>query len=98
VLGRRTADEDYSQVLASLERPHLDYFREFYGDTAMFGGHSGLRSGLDFFGVDHLVFATDAPLGPVQETIAVVNELGLSPADLAKVFSGNARELLKLQG
>src|SRR5499427_1214986 len=61
VLGRRTADEDYSQVLASLARPHLDYFRQFYGDTAMFGGRSGLRSGLDFFGVDHLVFATDAP-------------------------------------
>ena len=98
VLGRRTADEDYSQVLASLERPHLDYFREFYGDTAMFGGHSGLRSGLDFFGVDHLVFSTDAPLGPVHETIAVVNELALSQIDLTKVFSDNARKLLKLVG
>jgi uncharacterized protein len=96
VLGSRTADEDYSKVLSSLKRPHLDYFREFYGDTAMFGGRSGLRSGLDFFGVDHLVFSTDAPLGPVGETIAVVRELGLSQADLAKVFSGNARKVLKL--
>jgi uncharacterized protein len=98
VLGSRTADEDYSKVLSSLKRPHLDYFREFYADTAMFGGRSGLRSGLDFFGVDRLVFSTDAPLGPVRETIAVVDELGLSQADLAKVFSGNARKLLKLEG
>jgi predicted TIM-barrel fold metal-dependent hydrolase len=48
--------------------------------------------------VDHPVFSTDPPLGPVRETIAVVNELGLSQADLAKVFSGNARKLLKLEG
>jgi uncharacterized protein len=98
VLGSRTADEDYSKVLSSLKRPHLDYFRDFYGDTAMFGGRSGLRSGLDFFGVDHLVFSTDAPFGPVRETIAVVRELELSEADLAKVLFGNAKNLLKLTG
>ena len=38
VLGSRTPDEDYSEVLSSLKRPHLDYFKSFYGDTAMFGG------------------------------------------------------------
>ena len=38
VLGSRTIDEDYSKVLSSLKRPHLDYFKEFYADTAMFGG------------------------------------------------------------
>ena len=74
----------------------MDYFRDFYGDTAMFGGRSGLRSGLDFFGVDHVVFSTDAPLGPIRETVAVVRELGLSETDLAKVFLGNAKALLKL--
>jgi uncharacterized protein len=61
-------------------------------------GAAGCDRGSIFFGVDHLVFSTDAPLGPVRETIAVVNELGLSQADLAKVFSGNARKLLKLEG
>ena len=38
VLGARTSDEDYSRILPSLKRPHLDYFRDFYADTAMFGG------------------------------------------------------------
>ena len=38
VLGQRTSDEDYSKVLSSLKRPHMDYLHEFYADTAMFGG------------------------------------------------------------
>jgi predicted TIM-barrel fold metal-dependent hydrolase len=48
VLGARTSDEDYSKVLPSLKRPHLDYLRDFYGDTAMFGGgtHALLRTGI----------------------------------------------------
>src|SRR5947199_7602597 len=31
VLGNRTSDEDYSKILPSLKRPHLDYMRDFYG-------------------------------------------------------------------
>jgi aminocarboxymuconate-semialdehyde decarboxylase len=96
VLGKRTADEDYSKVLPSLQRPHLDYFRDFYGDTAMFGGRAGLKAGLDFFGAEHIVFATDAPLAPIPESIAAVRDLGLSPAASEQVFSGNARKLMKL--
>ncbi len=67
VLGSRTIDEDYSKVLSSLKRPHLEYFREFYADTAMFGGKNGLPCGIEFFGADHVVFATDAPLGPIAD-------------------------------
>jgi uncharacterized protein len=96
VLGRRDPDEDYSKVLPSLKRPHLEYFHKFYGDTAMFGGRAGLKAGLDFFGVDHIIFATDAPLGPIRETIDAVHDLGLSRAAAEQVFSGNARRLLKM--
>jgi aminocarboxymuconate-semialdehyde decarboxylase len=95
-LGSRTTDEDYSKVLSSLKRPHLEYFRSFYGDTAMFGGSAGLKAGIDFFGVEHVVFATDAPLAPIPETIAAVKSLGLSAAAAEQVFEGNARKLLKL--
>lgn len=96
VLGSRTMDEDYSQVLPSLKRPHLDYFHNFYGDTAMFGGSTGLHSGLKFFGADHVVFSTDSPLGPIKETIAALDTLDLTPGDREKIMSGNARRLLKL--
>ncbi len=96
VLGSRTSDEDYSNVLKSLKRPHLEYFHEFYADTALFGAGNGLQCGLDFFGAEHVVFSTDAPLGPIAKTIAAVDGLALDAATRAKIMSGNAARLLKL--
>src|SRR5947207_23963 len=95
VLGARTSDEDYSKVLSSLKRPHLDYFHDFYADTALFGAGNGLSCGLDFFGADHVVFATDAPLGPIAKTIEAVEKLGLDPAVRRKIMHGNAEQLLQ---
>jgi predicted TIM-barrel fold metal-dependent hydrolase len=97
VLGSRTSDEDYSKVLPSLKRPHLDYFREFYADTALFGAGNGLTCGLDFFGAERVVFATDAPLGPIAKTIAAVDALELDAQMHAKIMHGNAERLLNMQ-
>jgi aminocarboxymuconate-semialdehyde decarboxylase len=96
VLGSRTSDEDYSKVLPSLERPHLDYLHDFYGDTALFGGGiHAVRCGLEFFGSDHVVFATDTPLGPIAPTIDAIKGLDIADADRRKIFAGNAARLLK---
>ena len=94
VLGTRTPDEDYSAVLSSLKRPHMDYLREFYGDTALMGGTSGLPAGLKFFGTDHVVFATDTPFAPIDATIAAIDGLQLGAEDYAKIMHGNAGRLL----
>jgi predicted TIM-barrel fold metal-dependent hydrolase len=96
VLGSRTSDEDYSNILPSLKRPHLDYMRDFYGDTALFGGGiHAVRCGLDFFGADHVVFATDTPLGPIAPTIESIRRLEIADGDRHKIFAGNAERLLK---
>src|SRR5262245_17557129 len=98
VLGSRTSDEDYSKVLSSLKRPHLDYMRDFYGDTALFGGGiHAVRCGLEFFGAEHVVFATDTPLGPIAPTIDVIKRLDVTDGDRRKIFAGNAERLLKLR-
>jgi aminocarboxymuconate-semialdehyde decarboxylase len=97
VLGSRTSDEDYSGVLPALKRPHLDYFRELYADTAMFGGKYGIGCGLEFFGIDRLVFATDTPLGPIAPTIDVIDHLALDEDERRKVFCGNAEKLLNMR-
>jgi predicted TIM-barrel fold metal-dependent hydrolase len=98
VLGARTSDEDYSQVLSSLKRPHMDYLHDFYADTAMFGGGShALRCGLEFFGGEHVVFATDTPLGPIGPTIKAIEQLQLSPDVARQVFCGNAERLLGMK-
>jgi len=96
VLGSRTSDEDYSKILPSLKRPHLDYMHDFYGDTALFGGGiHAVRCGLDFFGADHVVFATDTPLGPIAPTIETIERLEIADGDRRKIFVANAERLLK---
>ena len=51
-LGTRTSDEDYTQVLKNLKKPHMDYFKNFYADTAVFGSVPATKCGLDFFGAE----------------------------------------------
>src|SRR6516162_4021978 len=36
-LGARTSDEDYSLILKRLKKRPFDYFKGFYGDTALAG-------------------------------------------------------------
>ncbi len=98
LLGSRTRDEDYSGVLKGLKRPHLDYFHDFYADTAMFGSDTGLHAGLRFFGPEKIVFATDAPFGPIRESIEAVERLDLTTEQRNDVMSGNAERLLHLSG
>ena len=101
-LGARTSDEDYSGILKGLKRPHLDYFKMFYADTALFGSLSGTHCGLDFFGVNHVLFASDSPFDPekgpgyIRETIRVIDTLPISPEERRMIYEGNARRLLKL--
>ncbi len=101
-LGSRTADEDYGKLLKELKRRPYDYFKMFYADTALFGAAAGTRCGLDFFGVDKTVFASDAPFDPeggpmyIRDTIAVIDNLDISEQDREKIYSGNAASLLGL--
>ena len=97
VLGARTIEEDHTKVLSSLKRPHLEYFKEFYADTAMFGGRYGLPCGIEFFGADRVVFATDAPLAPIPAHIKALDELGLDPEVRRKIMVGNAERLMKMR-
>ncbi|MCC6472510.1 MAG: amidohydrolase [Burkholderiales bacterium] len=100
VLGSRTDDEDYSGVLAGLKLPHTEYFKRFfYADTALFGGRAGTVCGLDYFGVDHVLFASDYPFDPkagqyIRETIAILDGLPVSEADRALIYHGNAERLM----
>jgi len=94
VLGSRTTDEDYSNVLPSLKKPHIDYYHMFYGDTAMFGSFHGTKCGIEWFGADNVVFSTDAPFGPIQETFDVMDRVGLDRGAAEKIFLKNAEKLM----
>ena len=101
-LGSRTSDEDLGKVLQRLKKRPIDYFHMFNADTAVFGSRAATICGLDFFGVDKVLFASDAPFDPekgpmyIRETIKIIDELDISEMDRDKIYRANAVELLKL--
>lgn len=100
-LGTRTSDVDYKALLKSMKKRPIDYLRMFYGDTALFGGRAGTVCGLEFFGIDHVAFASDTPFEPepglfIRETIKVLDSLELSAGDREKIYFRNAQRLLNL--
>jgi aminocarboxymuconate-semialdehyde decarboxylase len=101
-LGSRTADEDYSQILKRMTKPLIEYFRMFYGDTVLSGSASALRCGLDFFGSDRVVFASDCPFDPeggpmfIREGIRSIADLGLSREAERKIYYSNIAGLMRL--
>ncbi|MBI4480850.1 MAG: amidohydrolase [Acidobacteria bacterium] len=101
-LGARTSEEDKELVTHHLKRRPLDYFRMFYGDSAIFGATAPLECGLAFFGMDRVLFGTDMPFDPekgtmfIRETIRAVESITIAPTDREKIYDGNARRLLKL--
>ena len=100
--GSRTSDEDYEGMLQRMAKRPIDYFRLFYADTALAGGRSGLRCGLDFFGAEQVVFATDCPFDPeggpmfLRSIPKAIDELGLTESEQEGIYFRNALRLLKL--
>ena len=102
-IGTRTSDEDLSHIPAMLGKPVVECFRDFYGDTALAGGRSGIVCGLDFFGADKVLFATDAPFDPegghiyIRETIKSIGEIRMSDEERAKVCHVNAEKMFGIK-
>ena len=100
-LGTRTSDIDYAPLLGSMNKRPIDYFRMFYADTALFGALPATRCGLEFFGVDHVLFASDVPFEPssglyIRETIRVIENLGLNAEQKDSIYRGNAERFFNL--
>jgi predicted TIM-barrel fold metal-dependent hydrolase len=102
-LGARTSDEDYTLLLKKLKKRPLDYFRLFYGDTALFGAREATMLGLKFFGAERVLFGSDMPFDPekgsayIRWTIEIIDRLEISPSERQAIYEGNARRLLKLK-
>jgi uncharacterized protein len=81
--------------------PNLpEQFKKFYVDTAVYGNTSALTCAYDYYGADHMLFGTDAPLGPrwgmVEDTIASIERMNIPEGDKQKILKTNAVNLFKL--
>lgn len=80
----------------------IEYYKMFYGDTALYGGPQSLELGLKFFGPEHVLFGTDCPFDRdggrrfIQSTIEAINNMHVTESDKELIFEGNAKRILKL--
>ncbi|MFC2070554.1 amidohydrolase family protein [Chloroflexota bacterium] len=105
---RITVGQDYAESnlkakwKQALNKPPIDYFRMFYGDTALNGSTAGLMCGYDFFGVEHIVFGTDFPYDNengerfTREVIRSVKSMDIPEEHKETIFQSNAKRLLHL--
>ncbi len=91
-----------SDNFPGLTKHPIEYLRMFYADTALNGNTPALMCAYDFFGEDHIIFATDAPYDvgngdvAIKDTIKAVKDMSIPDSAKEKIFEGNARRLLKL--
>jgi predicted TIM-barrel fold metal-dependent hydrolase len=86
---------DMAQRRDNVDGPPVStQLRQIYVDTAT-PSLPALRAALEVFGADRMLFGTDSPplATPLDAALDMVDQLGLSEVDKAKVLGGNAAEL-----
>ncbi len=102
LLGTRTPAEIKEAIAPPIGERPIDAIKRFYADTATFGSRSAIECGLDFFGIDRMLFASDMPFDPeggpgyIRDTLRAISEMHLTDEDRNKILTGNAERILGL--
>lgn len=100
--GSRTAPELRDKLTKTkLKDDPVRAFRKFYVDTATCNSASAIRCGLDFYGPDHVLFATDMPFDPedgeyIEGGIKNIESLNLTSEEKEKIYHSNAETFFNL--
>lgn len=108
--GRIDESYDYSASLVNpeskanrlLKGRAIDFFRQFYYDTAVGGNPAAIKCGLEIFGPERIVFSTDYPWGPkggrqrLERYPAIMQALKVSKKQRDMITEENVRKLIKL--
>jgi len=79
-----------------IRKPPSEYLRGMWTDIVA-PGALNLEFALKFWGPDKIMFASDHPWLDIQPFVDLVEGAGLSPADRAKIYEGNACKLFRIQ-
>lgn len=100
-LGTRTPPEHTAAIQTPLRERPVAAFRRFCADTASFGSDTSIACALQFFGIERMLFATDAPFGPgggeeiIRRTLEAVCRLPIDLSERDAIFARNAVRMLK---
>lgn len=85
-----------------LSKPHMEYFKMFYNDTAINGNTSALMCAYDFFGADKILFGTDMPFDTengernLRQVTEAIDRMDIGKKEKEMIYKGNAEQLLKI--
>lgn len=91
-----------AKFMDKLSKSPVEYFKQFFADTAVYGNTSALMCAFTFFGEDHLVFGTDMPydseLGntSIREILRGIAEMDIPESSKRKILEGNAKSMIRL--
>lgn len=82
-----------------LDQKHAEMFKKFYVDTAILGNTPALQLTIDYYGIDHVLFGTDAPFavmpsGANDLVSQAIDHLQLSKEDQEKIYYQNYQNFL----
>lgn len=74
-------------------------FKKFYVDTAILGNSKALELTIDYFGINHVIYGTDAPFGimpngATKEIEEAINVLPISIEEKEKIYNQNIKKLI----
>lgn len=83
-----------------VDQQHAEDFKNFYVDTAILGNTPALQLTLDYFGINHVLFGSDAPFGvaPVgaDELVSkAIDKLDISDLYENKIFKTNYEHFIE---
>jgi uncharacterized protein len=86
----------------AMSKTPIEYYKMFYGDTALSGVPGAMQCAYEMFQSDRLIFGSDYPFGPdagqrfIRSNLAAIDSLRLADHARKKILNENARSLLKL--
>ena len=85
-----------------LDPEHAEMFKDFYVDTAILGNTPALQLTIDYFGINHVLFGTDAPFavmpaGADEIVSNAIENLDISDLYDKKIFETNYYHMLESQ-
>lgn len=83
-----------------LDQEHAEMFKNFYVDTAILGNTPALQLALDYYGINNVLFSTDAPFavlpsGADEVVTKAIDNLDISDLYERKIFETNYQHMLE---
>ena len=89
----------FASRIENILKDKKDDFKKFYVDTAILGNSKALELTIDYFGINHVLYGTDTPIGimsngATKEIEEAINILTISNDDKEKIYNQNINKLI----